>query len=235
MTKNNGLQQAGNCYKIAVLISCFFYMSGCAVISFTPVNLKQDALPGFYHRVEKSQTLWKISRMYNINLDELMRINRLTDISIIEIGQMLFIPQCYKQNSHANTLASEDFIWPIKGKVVAAFGQITNNTVNRGINIQACGDSNVLAARSGKVIFCSEKFLTFGKSIIIDHGDGFSSVYTGNSKVLTKPGDMVVKGMVIAKISSIASNKNSCLHFEIRKGYFPQNPNFYLPLTTGKN
>lgn len=227
--------QAAYCCKIALLFLCFFYMSGCAVISFSPINLKHDALPGFYHRVEKGQTLWKVAKMYNINLDELMRVNRLTDISIIEIGQMLFLPQYYKQNARVNTFASEDFIWPIKGKIIAGFGQTTNNTVNRGINIQAYGDANVLAARAGKVIFCSEEFLTFGKSIIIDHGDGFSSVYTGNSKMLARTGDMVDKGTVIAKISSSANNKNSCLHFEIRKGYFPQNPNFYLPLRAGKN
>lgn len=215
---------------------CSLWLAGCATISFTPVKPQQKNSPGIYHRVEKGQTLWKISKLYNVDLDEMMRINHLDDTSNIEINQMLFIPQAYRQNPAADNIPySEDFSWPLNGKIIAVFGQQINNMVNNGINIQAYIDSDVVASRSGKVIFCADQFFNFGKTIIIDHGDGFSSVYTGNSKVIVKTGDMVDKGRTIAKIKKTEKDQNAYLHFEIRKGYTPQNPSFYLPLRNNRN
>ncbi len=222
--------------SILFYIFCCIYLAGCATISFTPVKPQQSKLPGIYHRVEKGQTLWKISKLYNVDLAEMMRINHMEDTSNIEINQMLFIPQAHRQTPAATYITyTEDFSWPLNGKIIAVFGQQINNMVNKGINILVNSDSDVLAARSGKVIFCSEKFLNFGKTIIIDHGDGFSSIYTGNSKIIVKTADMVDKGMAIAKIKKTGRGQNAYLHFEIRKGYTPQNPNFYLPLRSNRN
>jgi LysM repeat protein len=230
------LQANSHYFKIFICSLYALYLTGCAAISFTPITTQQKNLPGVYHRVEKGQTLWKISKLYNIELEELMRINRISDTSNIEINQMLFIPQNHPQSPYtANIHSTEDFSWPLKGKIIAGFGQQTNNMINKGINIQAYTDSAVVAARSGRVIFCNENFLNFGKTIIIDHGDGFFSVYTGNSKVIVKTGDSVNKGTAIAKIEKSGRAQNSYLHFEIRKGYNPQNPNFYLPLKTNRH
>ncbi len=225
-----------NYCNVLFCVFCSLYLTGCATISFTPVTTPQKNVPGLYHRVEKGQTLWKISKLYNVDLDDLMRINHIEETANIGINQMLFIPQAYRQNPTANNAPyTEDFSWPLNGKIIAAFGQQINNMINKGINIQVYSNSDVVAARSGRVIFCSEKFLNFGKTIIIDHGDGFSSVYTGNSKIIVKTGETVNKGTAIAKINKKEKNQSSYLHFEIRKGYIPQNPNFYLPLRANKN
>lgn len=212
------------------------YLTGCTTISFTPIATQQKEFPGIYHRVEKGQTLWRISKLYNVALEDLMSINHISDTSNIEINQMLFIPQKHQQSPGTEDItAVEDFSWPINGKIITSFGQEKNNMVNKGINIQAYNDSDVVATRSGRVIFYNDHFLNFGKTIIIDHGDGFSSVYSGNSEVIVKAGDTVNKGAAIAKIKKSGKAENSYLHFEIRKGYTPQNPNFYLPLRTNKN
>ncbi len=233
---NQALQYHSNYCKILAGFFCSLCLTGCTTISFTPIATRQRNLPGVYHRVEKGQTLWKISKLYNVELEELIKINRISGTSNIEINQMLFIPQKHQQNAATDNIPStEDFSWPLKGKIIDSFGQQTNNMINKGINIQANRDSDVVATRSGKVIFCSENFLNFGKTIIIDHGDGFSSVYTGNSKVIVKTGDTVNKGAAIAKIKKAEISQNAYLHFEIRKGYTPQNPNFYLPLKANRN
>lgn len=230
------LQYHSNYCKIFTSIFCCLCLAGCATISFTPIKAQHANSPGLYHRVEKGQTLWKISKLYNIDLNELIRINSISETSNIEINQMLFIPKTYRQNGTENIMPStQEFSWPLKGKIIAGFGQQVNNMMNNGINIRFDGNTDVVAARSGRVIFCSEKFASFGKTIIIDHGDGFSSVYTGNSKVTVKTGDSVDKGAPIAKISKDQKAGNDFLHFEIRKGYTPQNPNFYLPLRANRN
>jgi murein DD-endopeptidase MepM/ murein hydrolase activator NlpD len=205
-----------------------FTFYGCATIpQVTPS--KTQGLPGIYHRVEKSQTLWSISKAYNIDLDELVKINHISDAASIEIGQLIFIPRIQSPRPLSSKYLSDVFTWPAKGRVISTFGQVFNNMLNKGINIQTLKSQDVVAAREGRVTFYSPEFSGFGKTIIIDHGDGFSTVYARNSEVFIKAGDMVEKGALISRTGSTQSDKNIYLHFEIRKGHLPQNPYFYLP------
>jgi murein DD-endopeptidase MepM/ murein hydrolase activator NlpD len=212
--------QASGCYILVSL--CILNFIGCATHPLVAPPKPEGLMPGIYHRVEKGQTLWRISKIYNVDLNELVNINHISDATNIETGQLIFIPSRLKPKAIANKYPlSEDFMWPMKGKVISTFGQIFNNMINKGINIQPYGTQNVVAARSGRVVFYSPDFKSFGKTIIIDHGDGFSTVYARNAQVFIKTGDLVGKGILIAKAG--------CLHFQIRKGYVPQNPYFYLP------
>lgn len=216
------------------LIYFLVLISGCATVPVTSVS-KPRGIPGIYHRVEKGQTLWKISKLYNVELEELLKNNNIQDITQLETGQMLFIrQQAYKKPQTDLPPALDEFSWPIKGKIISGFGATVNNIINRGINIQSQANTLVTASRSGKVIFYSPNFDNFGKTLIIDHGDGFSSIYARNKEVLVKPGDSVTKGMIIAKVGKAGRDKNTYLHFEIRKGHLAQNPVFYLPLGAEK-
>jgi murein DD-endopeptidase MepM/ murein hydrolase activator NlpD len=218
-----------SCIFILLFAFCILNFIGCATTSLV-MPPKLEAMPGIYHRVERGQTLWGISKIYSIDLDEVVKINRITDATNIEIGQLIFIPHRKKPESLSRELPAEDFMWPVKGKVILTFGQTSHNMINKGINIQADSGSAVVAARSGKVVFYSPDFTGFGETIIIDHGDGFSTVYARNSQVFVKVGNEVKKGALIAKLGSSGKrDKNICLHFEIRKGFISQNPYFYLP------
>ena len=214
-------------YAISIIAIALF-AAGCAGPTITSTTHLPERKNGFYHRVLKGQTLWRISKIYFIDMDELKKVNNISETTKIETGQMLFIPYLKKEPVAFKT-SSEDFAWPLKGKIIADFEEVTNNMTNKGINIKAVGNSNVSAARSGKVVFYSDNFYGFGKTIIIDHGDTFSSVYTRNSEVFVKTGDLVTKGMVIAKAGHAGRDKSDYLHFEVRKNNLPQNPHFYLP------
>lgn len=191
-------------------------------------KIPSPTLPGIYHRVEKGQTLWQISKLYNVDLEELVEINRISDATKIETGQMIFIPQYKTPQIIYEKFSAEDFIWPVNGKVINYFGQISNGLINKGINIKISNNPEVVAARSGKVVFYSQNLKGYGKTIIIDHGDGLSTVYAGLSEVFIQVGDNVKKGSLIGRLD-LNESKNKNLHFEIRKGYTPQNPYFYLP------
>jgi lipoprotein NlpD len=204
-------------------------LNGCATAPLGPLPQISQPAPGIYHRVKKGETLWRISKIYNVGIDELTGINRISDTSRIETGQAIFIPQQENLKPPEPALNGEDFCWPLKGRVIAGYGQMMDNIINKGINIAAGENANVVAARSGRVVFMSPAFGDFGKSIIIDHGDGYSTLYTRNSQVFIKAGDEVTRGMTIAKVGSAGRDKTKYLHFEIRKGYLAQNPNFYLP------
>jgi len=216
-------------HRILILPITFliFTLAGCATAPYTPSSSATMGMPGIYHRVEKGQTLWRISKMYDTDLDEIVRINRIPESSTIEIGQLIFIPNRkkpqYQEYKASNT--SDDFNWPIKGKIITRFGQTYKSMVNKGVNIQPFANTDVIAVRSGKVVFCINNFNGYGKTIIINHGDGFMSVYAGNSSILVTPGESVQKGSSIARINT---DSKSYLHFEIRKGNIAQNPYFYL-------
>jgi lipoprotein YgeR len=214
---------------LALLPFCFllFAFFGCAPAPYVKPTIAPP-MPGIYHRVEKGQTLWRISRIYNVDLDEIARTNHIADTASIEVGQLIFVPNRQKPQTQPPKYFSDDFIWPLKGKIIATFGQTFNNMINKGINIKPYNNINVVAARSGTVVFYTDNFFSFGKTVIIDHKDGFSTVYTRNSQVFVKAGDAVQRGAIIAKVGSAGRDRIEYLHFEIRKGHIPQNPYFYL-------
>lgn len=168
--------------------------------------------------------------MYEIDLEELAQVNKITDATTIELGQQIFIPNRTKPQAQAPQYKdNDDFLWPLEGKVISSFGQIFDNMVNKGINIQPYSSLDVKASRSGKVVFLAVDLAGLGKTIIIEHSDGLFTVYSRNADTFVKIGDSVEKGFVIAKAGKAGRDRGVYLHFEIRKGQLFQNPLYYLP------
>jgi murein DD-endopeptidase MepM/ murein hydrolase activator NlpD len=191
-------------------------------------------VPGVYHRVESGQTLWRISRMYGVDLDEIVAANQIPDAGKITKGQLVFIPGASKRNvsrtsATAKTVPAESFVWPVQGKVISHFGSSTNGVLNKGINIQAEEGTLVLASRSGTVQFIHDKVKGFGKTLMIDHGDGFVTVYAHNSEILVSVGQHVRQSNPVARVGTTGRGSDPFLHFEIRKNHKPKNPLFFLP------
>ncbi|MDO8662719.1 MAG: peptidoglycan DD-metalloendopeptidase family protein [Candidatus Omnitrophota bacterium] len=218
--------------KILVTILLALGLAGC---STAPTLVKPglppvQAMPGIYHRVEKGQTLWRISKIYGIDLEELARVNKIADTTAVEVGQQVFIPN--RVNPPARDVKyndNDDFIWPLRGRLCGSFGQTINNILNKGINIQPSASLDILASRSGKIVFIDNDFAGFGKTVIIEHNDGLFTVYGRNARIFVKAGDSVQKGTIIAKAGAAGRERNTYLHFEVRRGAVPQNPLFYLP------
>jgi murein DD-endopeptidase MepM/ murein hydrolase activator NlpD len=202
--------------------------TGCATVRKPPAPSGASAAarePGAYHTVVRGETLWRISKMYGSEVDRIASANNIQDSSQLEVGQRLFIPGGGKPTiSFSGGRQSEDFMWPVRGAVAKGFGQPERGTVTKGINIVPAGDRSVKASRSGMVVFYNDAFLDLGNTVILDHGDGFFTVYGKITDVSVKPGDQVPQGERIAQVGA----GQSFLHFEIRKGAISQNPNLYL-------
>lgn len=250
-------------YRGIMSITVAVLLAGCATVQKTSTSpVRPAGIGGTYHRVKKGQTLWRISRIYGVDIDDITGVNRLREDAPIEIGQVLFIPRravsslptdagtgsktAVSAPSSAVSSASagggitryapasssgEDFIWPMKGRIISSYGRDSNDMPNRGIDIEPRCSSDVSAARSGRVVFHNDNFGLFGKTIIIDHGDGLSSVYTNVSDVFVKIGEILARGARIARVnaSGAAAGRRPYLHFEIRKAYASRNPYYYLP------
>jgi murein DD-endopeptidase MepM/ murein hydrolase activator NlpD len=191
-------------------------------------------MQGIYHTVLKGETLWRIVKAYGVDIDEIVKINRIEDPSRIESGQAIFIPGAKKSIKKEFIItypekSERGYMWPIKGKIVSYYGSKINNVSNKGIDIEAKEGEAIRASRSGKIVFCDEKVKGLGKTVIIEHNNGYSTLYAHNSDILVACGEYVKQGEAIARAGSSGRAKRPVLHFQIRKGHKPQNPFYYLP------
>ena len=118
--------------------------------------------------------------------------------------------------------------WPIKGQFLNHYGEAlrSGKLHAHGVRIAAAGGTDVHAISGGKVIF-ADWFRNLGLLLIIDHGDGYMSLYGNNERLLKKPGDMVSANEVIAKVGDTGGQKQTGLYFEIRRQGNPQNPSLW--------
>jgi murein DD-endopeptidase MepM/ murein hydrolase activator NlpD len=116
------------------------------------------------------------------------------------------------------------FDWPLRGKVATPFSEGWHKACH-GIEIAAAEGASVRASRSGKILF-AQQFPGYGRLILIDHGDGYASVYAYLRKMLVKEGNRVDQGQTIATTGSKGSTP--LLFFQIRKQGRKVDPMDYL-------
>ncbi len=213
--------------KRPLVILMALLLTGCGGSGY--VMVPTPRVPGLYHKIRKGETLWRISKIYGIDLKTIASANKLPDKQKIYVGQLLFIPQGSRALEQIEIPREKTFVWPLRGKVLSFYGSYKDGVKNKGIDIKARHGEAVTASRSGKVSFVDENMKGFGKTIIIDHDDGYSTVYAYNSQVLTNVGQYVRQGTVIAKVGQSGRAPSPRLHFEIRKKHKPQNPFYFLP------
>ncbi len=118
--------------------------------------------------------------------------------------------------------------WPASGNLLARFGgQLPDGRPSQGVLIGAPVGSAVTAVADGTVVF-SEWMTGYGLILIIDHGNGYMSLYAHNESLLRDAGDAVKKGDAIAKVGSSGGWGTSALYFELRKGGAPVDPSSWL-------
>jgi murein DD-endopeptidase MepM/ murein hydrolase activator NlpD len=184
---------------------------------------------GVYHIVKKGETLWGISNLYHVDLEEIIRANRISDPKRITIGQKLFIPRAKKPlKAKIHSPKIEEFIWPIKGKIISYFG-VKEKKKNNGIDISVSGEGHIVAIASGKIIFSDFGPEGYGKMIMIKHRFGFVSLYSNQKENLVTVNQIVRQGEKIARIEKTKDKEEPYLHLEIRKNRIPRDPLLYLP------
>lgn len=125
-----------------------------------------------------------------------------------------------------------DFIWPVRGKVIAGYGADRKGQHNDGINIAADTGAPVKAAEGGVVIYAGNQLRSYGNLLLIRHPSGYVTAYAHNEKLLVKVSDKVKRGQKIALVGNSGSVDVPQLHFEIRRGDKPVNPSDYLVTAT---
>lgn len=118
--------------------------------------------------------------------------------------------------------------WPVRGRILASFGQRDGTSVSDGIDIMVPEGTSVKAAENGVVIYAGDGLKEFGQTVLIRHDNGLVTVYGHNSQILVQRGQKVRRGEEIAKSGMSGNAKSPKLHFEVRKNSAPVNPSKYL-------
>jgi len=187
---------------------------------------RQDAAAEeIIYYVKKGESLWSISREYNVKLEAIIAANSITDASRISAGQQLRIPNVPGARSNIG-----NFIWPVRGRITSPYGMRVisgRKDFHAGIDIGGPTGTNIVAAESGRVSYAGY-MRGFGNVIVLSHDGGYSTVYGHNSVNLVKKGQYVNKGSIIGKVGRTGNATGPHLHFEIRLSGKPVNPLPYL-------
>jgi len=114
---------------------------------------------------------------------------------------------------------------PVKGKIIHKYGKKRPDTGIKwkGLFIKANEGDEVYAVAKGKVVF-ADWLRGFGNLIILDHGDGYMSLYGNNESIIVQQGLIVKGGDVIATVGNSGGNSSNGLYYELRKNSKPFNP-----------
>lgn len=118
--------------------------------------------------------------------------------------------------------------WPADGKVITFFGRQKHPTFNtyvqrRGIEIETTEGSEIRAVMPGTVVY-ADWLKGYGLVIILDHGNGFFSLYAHASRILTAVGERVGTGQSIGETGDTGMTGENTLYFELREGAEPLDP-----------
>jgi murein hydrolase activator len=119
--------------------------------------------------------------------------------------------------------------WPVNGKIKVGFGtwrhpELGTLYESQGLDIEAPVNNPIAAVWNGKVAFAS-RFRGYGNLLIVNHGEGYYSLYGHASKLLKKVGEPVARGEIIAHSGF---EGNDSVYFEIRRRGIPLDPTKWL-------
>ena len=125
--------------------------------------------------------------------------------------------------------AVRDFVWPVSGNVLKAYGASANGARNDGVNIAAPKGAPIKAAAGGEVVYAGNELAGFGNLILIRHPGGWVTAYAHADTIAVKEGDLVKQGQQVGTVGSTGNVSSPQIHFELRKGKEPVDPGQHLP------
>lgn len=118
--------------------------------------------------------------------------------------------------------------WPISGSLLTAYGgKLPDGRSSTGILIGAAAGTPVKAVADGTVVF-AEWMTGYGMLLIVDHGNGYMSLYAHNDGLLKSVGSAVRRGDTVASVGNSGGQGRSGLYFELRQNGTPVNPTTWL-------
>lgn len=163
-------------------------------------------------------------------------VTTVTSAAITPIqSQDIAAPQAKSQNApielkryYSKDVGKYEFIKPVQGSVVSGYGKRANGAVNDGINYLLPAGEPVFASAGGEVVYVGEELKGYGKMAIIKHHGGYNSSYAHLGQTAVAKGEKVKQGHIIGYSGQTGNVDKPQLHFAIRKGADPVDPDSLL-------
>ena len=200
------------------------------VLTILPVS-------GVYHAVVKGDTLESIAQAYKAGVADITAYegNYMQEPYAITVGRKLIVPGGRKPYKPKSVVAwsgaipagakrgSGVFGWPMSGRISQGF-----NEYHSAVDIAALQGTTIKAADSGYVALVARNDLSYGLHVLIDHGNGYQTLYAHFSAVYVKEGQSVSKGQTLGACGSTGKSTGPHLHFELKLNGARRNPFLYL-------
>lgn len=212
-------------------------------------KIKVPTQNGVVHLVRSGDTASSIATLYDVPLEEIAALpqNQVTDLNNLKVGQELLVPNPKRFARPAPVASSggsasapstqivrggqasvSGFIWPASGPISSYF----TAAHPLGIDIDFHGNPNqpVGAAASGTVVFAGgNPCCSYGLYVVIDHGNGFQTLYAHLSSIVVSVGQRVAQGQILGYGGRTGYATGNHLHFEVHLNGAIVNPLIYLP------
>lgn len=201
-------------------------------------KLKILPVSGVAHEVVGGDTIYSIAKNYQANAQGILDFpfNDVGDDFSLRTGQTLIIPDgappekpkqaptqylaSAQQNISIANLGSAQFVWPASGLMAQYF-----SWYHPGLDISNISGGPILASDSGTVTVAGwPDNQGYGNRIIVDHGNGFTTLYAHLSVISVAPGQKVSKGQVMGMMGSTGRSTGTHLHVEVRQNGTALNP-----------
>ena len=201
-------------------------------LNILPIN-------GVLHSVTSGDTLSTLASKYRVSVEEILNYgpNQLADASApLILGQQIVVPGGTKPYVTRQVVAfgpvpasakigTGAFVWPTSGSINQRYWG-----GHAAVDIGAWTGAAVRASDGGYVVLATGGWNGgYGNHVIIDHGNGFATLYAHLNSIYVRSGENVSRGQQVGSVGNTGNSTGPHLHFEIRYQSVPRNPLSYLP------
>lgn len=206
-------------------------------------KLKILPVSGVAHKVGPGDTIYSVAKKYQAEAQAILDFpfNDIGDDLALKVGQILIVPDgsppqkpkppptqyLARINIPQEPISAiGKFLWPAIGQQISQYF----SWYHPGIDISNRAGGTIKAADTGRVVVAGwPDSQGYGRRVIIDHGNGYTTLYAHLSSVAVSVGQYVSRGQVIGMMGSTGRSTGVHLHLEIRKNGVALNPLSLLP------
>jgi murein DD-endopeptidase MepM/ murein hydrolase activator NlpD len=206
------------------------YLSLGDVLTILPVS-------GVYHTAEKGDSLESIAKKYKVEVEAITSYegNYLSEPFTLTVGQKLIVPGGRREYQTRHVVAWSGtvpssakrgtgiFGWPVSGYITQRYSE-----AHPAADIGVVVGTPVKAADSGYVAVVGRSDTGYGLYVLVDHGNGFQTLYAHFSMIYVEVGQSVTKGQPLGASGNTGKSTGPHLHFEIKLNGVRRNPFIYL-------
>lgn len=198
------------------------------------------------HEVKDGETGFGIALEYGVPWGLIAAANGIEPKAALRRGQRLAIPTIAKASavdspsapplraaasaaSPATEMPPMQLLWPVKGTIRRGFAPRSKRSYHDGIDIAADEGTAVRASAGGRVIYAEAGPSEYGNTVIVHHGDRWTSIYAQLKAITVKNGERVKSGERVGLVGHSGIARDDQLHFEIRHNREALDPVALLP------